>query len=321
VVKALYRFFRSLRLAVVLSLLIAAVSILATVIPQRREAAFYAHTLSPFLAGIVLAAGLDDVFRSVVFLAPVGLFAASLAVCTADRLLSRARRRARRRHGPDLIHAGLLLLIAGAMASALARQEATGYLAPGEAAALPRGYALELLSFRDERYEDGRPRAWVSTVRLSRRGQVLVPSFALEVNRPLRTHGLRVYQLAYAEQARAVLVDPGGVRHPISSGEGFRWEGSLLVLEALEGMEAPHTERAVFEQWEDRRRTAVLRVAPGERIGPFVVEELAAHTVSGLRAVRDPGSGPVLLALIVMSAGLGLTFVQKSKDRQGDPQQ
>jgi cytochrome c biogenesis protein ResB len=123
--EALDRFFRSVKLAVVLLLIIVILSIMATLIPQTQDPGLYFHAYPPLLARVVIALGFDDFFRSLLFPVPVGVFFVNLSVCAVDRLVRRSEGRAKRRRGPDLIHVGLLVLIVGAMVSVFFRREAT----------------------------------------------------------------------------------------------------------------------------------------------------------------------------------------------------
>ena len=304
----LYRFFRSIRLAVVLILIIAALSIISTLIPQGNGTAFYFRKYGTFWGRVILSLDLHDLFRSMLFLMPVALFFTSLAICAAGRVVSRRRSRARPRHGPDLIHLGLLLLIIGAVFSVFGRREVLVYMGAGDEMRLPGSHVLRLVDYRYEQYEDGRPKDWISTVEVRRGAEVVVDSFEIEVNKPLRIGGIRVYQASFAREQRAILEDREGNRKPIAGGQGFEVEGTMMVFR---GMEAGI---AVFEQWRSHTRTAVLRVGIGGRVGDYTVRGFFSREVTGLKAVRDPGFVPVLIALGVVAAGLCLTFIQKRKD-------
>jgi cytochrome c biogenesis protein len=306
----LYRFFRSVRLAVVLLLVLTALSLLATPIPQGREPAFYFHTYPPRLAQLITSLGYSNFFKSWLFLAPCLLFFVNLAVCAVDRIVVRLRRKARRRYGPDLVHIGLLLLIVGALLSAMRRQEGTFYLGKGDSIDLPMGYRLKLLEYVDRRYEDGRPRDWISTVQAARGGRVLADSYAIEVNRPLRLRGLRIYQASFQREDTAMLRDPDGQLVPIHGGEAFRWEKSVLVFAAIDG------ELAVFERYENHAKVEELWRAVSQFIGPYTITELSTRELTGLKAVKDPGFGLVVAALLVVAVGLAFTFTQKSKDKE-----
>ena len=306
---ALYNFFRSIRLAVVLILIIAGLSILSTLIPQGKDTAFYFHTYGSFWAQVILRLRFNDFFRSLLFLIPAGLFFINLSVCAVDRLVNRERRKARRRHGPDLVHIGLLLLLIGAMFSVFGRREGLVYMGEGDEIRLPGEYTVRLLDYRYEEYDNGRPKDWISTVEVSRNGELLIASFPIEVNKPLKIGGINVYQASFAREDRATLRDAQGTSAPISSGEGFEWEGAVVIFQGVEGT------IAVFEKWENHSRTEAYRVGIGDTIGEYTVEELGSRDVTGLKAVKDPGFIPVVIALILVAAGLTLTLIQKRKDK------
>lgn len=307
-VQALYRFFRSVRLAVVLLLVLTALSLLATLVPQGREPAFYFHTYPLLLARLITGLGYANFFQSWLFLVPCLLFLVNLAVCTVDRIAVRLRRKARKRYGPDLLHIGLLLLIVGALLSTWGRREGTFYLGRGDSIDLPLGYRLTLLDYVDRRYEDGRPRDWISTVRAARGQRVVVDSYAIEVNRPLRLRGLKIYQASYKREDAAMLRDPDGQLVAMRAGEALRWENSVLVFAAIDG------QLAVFERYEGHAKVEELWRLVSQFIGPFTIEELSSRELTGLKAVKDPGFGTVLAALAMVAAGLALSFIQKRKD-------
>ena len=187
--EALYRFFKSVRLAIVLLLVLTVLSILATLVPQGQQPAFYFHNYPPLLARLITGLGYSSFFKSWLFLVPCVLFFINLAVCTVDRLAGRLKRKARRRYGPDLVHVGLLVLIVGALFTATGRQEGTFFLGLGDSIDLPMGYRLRLLDYAYQQYEDGRPRDWISTVEARRGESLLEASYPIEVNRPLRLRG------------------------------------------------------------------------------------------------------------------------------------
>jgi hypothetical protein len=307
---ALYKFFRSMRLAVVLILIIAVLSIVSTLIPQGREAAFYFHSYGVYWAQILLILGFDSFFRSLLFLIPVGLFFINLSVCTVDRLANRERRKARRRHGPDLIHIGLLLLVIGAMFSAFGRIESLVYMGEGDEIQVRGQYRTRLVDFEYEEYEDGRPKDWISTVEVRRGEELLFASFPIEVNKPLRIGGVRIYQTSFVREDRALLRDRDGISRPIADGQGFEMEGAMVSFRGIEG------NTAVFERWEQQSRTAIYRTGIGETIGEYTVMELGSRDVTGLKAVKDPGFIPVVVSLIIVAGGLTLTLIQKGKGKE-----
>jgi len=130
-VKALYRFFRSVRLAVVLLLVLTLLSLLSTFVPQGRPDQFYTARYSPFVSGLITGSGMGRFFSSILFLAPVFLFTVNLGVCAVDRFVKRTRAGAKKRYGPDFLHVGLLILIAGGIVTSFARQEKVVWMAEG----------------------------------------------------------------------------------------------------------------------------------------------------------------------------------------------
>jgi hypothetical protein len=311
-VKAVYRFFKSARLAIVLILVIIALALLATLIPQGRPDEWYQGRYSPFLYGLIKLFSLEGFFSSAFFLLPVFLFSVNLAVCTIDRLVVRARTGARRRYGPDLVHIGLLVLIAGGLVTATTRQEKTWQLSEGEDAAISPSYSLHLISFQYLHYDDGSPKDWISTVSVTLNGAPRVASYAIEVNHPLRLAGVTVYQSSWANQGTLEVTQADGVVVTASTGEGFQDGDSFWYF--ADARETGGVWQAVFEEYKGDVRSSTRNVGIGDTIGPFTVRKVSARMVTGLKAVEDPGYAPFLVALALILAGLALTFIQKKGD-------
>ena len=153
-----YKFFRSVKLAIVLILIITFTSIISTFIPQNREASFYIETYSRIASWFILSTGFDSFFKSFIFIFPSILFFVNLAVCTFDRLTGRLKRKVKKRFGPDILHIGLLILIVGGIITFTGRTEAFVKMAEGEKISLTGGYTLTLKSFDFLKYENGRPK-------------------------------------------------------------------------------------------------------------------------------------------------------------------
>jgi cytochrome c biogenesis protein len=307
---ALYKFFKSVKLAVTLILVIAVLSLLSTLIPQSQEPAFYFHRYPAPLARLIVALGFHNFFKSMLFLVPCVLFFINLGVCAVDRLVGRWRRKARSRYGPDLIHIGLLVLVVGALLTTWGRWEKTFYLGKGDPEQLPLGYTLKLLDYRYDQYPDGRPKDWVSTVQVERQGTPVISSYPIEVNRPLRLPRLKVYQASFSREDTALLRDPQGELAEINNGQYFEWQQAILFFAGIEN------DKAVFERWEGHSRIAVYDLSPSEAIGDYTIVELSSRELTGLKAVKDPGFIPVIVALAIVAAGLALTFLQKRGDKQ-----
>ena len=311
---ALYRFFRSVKLAVVLILVIIVFSMLATLVPQGMPDEVYRARYSPVLYMLISSLGLQRFFGSALFLIPVMLFTVNLGVCAADRLVTRARTHAKRRYGPDLMHLGLLVLIAGGLVTALGRHEAAISLADGQEAQAGAGYVVHLLSFQFLKYDNGMPKDWISTVRVVRDGREEIASYPIRVNHPLRLSGITLYQAAWNITGTLTLTGTDGKEVSPQPGDYFEQDGTRWEFAAFEqSADAWEVSFTPYRGTEPSPlQTRHLRV--GESIGPFAVTTILARQTTVLKAVNDPGLAPFFAALILLLAGLGLTFIQKRGD-------
>jgi len=309
--KALYKFFKSVRLAVVLILVITALSLLATLVPQGRGGAYYQGHFSPAVFRLISWFQFDRVFSSPLFLNPIALFTINLGVCAVDRFIRRVRAKAVKRYGPDLIHIGLLVLIAAGLVTALGRQEKDYTIAPGTEAALEHTkYTLSLQSFEFLRYETGSPKAWISTVSVVKDGKTEIASFPIEVNHPLRLKGVTVYQNSWVSEATLKL--PDGTEGTMQAGEVFRDGPSFWYFADI--VRDENVLKALFQEYRGHSIVSMRKVGPADSIGSYTVREVRQSTV--LRAVSDPGFLPVIVALAIAAAGLALTFIQKRREEK-----
>ena len=83
--KKVYDFLRSMRFGILLLLLIAACSVVGTVIPQGREAAWYAQNYTDIHATL-LTLGMDRVFQGWFFITLLVLLCLNLSLCSILRV-------------------------------------------------------------------------------------------------------------------------------------------------------------------------------------------------------------------------------------------
>jgi hypothetical protein len=289
--RTILRFLRSIPLAVTLILVLVFLSIFAT-----------------------LVTGFTDFFHSILFFAPAALFTLSLATCTATRLVRRARTRAPLRLGPDLIHVGLLLLIAGGLLTFATRREQTYTLKEGDSARITSSYTVTVLSLECLKYTSGDPKAWISTIKVTHDGKEEVPSFPIAMNRPLRLPGITLYQYTFASLGTLYLKDAQGKVYAMEAGQGFEADDYVFSFNRTERL--PNGAWYAVFSLAQNGKTAVSRMAvtPGMILGPFTAERVEGILVTGLHAVSDPGALPVFIALALIGAGLALTFIQRRKD-------
>ncbi|MDH4331594.1 MAG: cytochrome c biogenesis protein ResB [Desulfobulbaceae bacterium] len=83
---AIWRFFASVRLALITLFLLALTSIIGTLIPQGKPPAFYIQEYGLNLARFFLTLNIPHMYSSWWFIALLGLFSNNLIVCTIERL-------------------------------------------------------------------------------------------------------------------------------------------------------------------------------------------------------------------------------------------
>jgi len=255
--KRVIKFLTSVKLAIVLLIILAAASVLGTLIPQGRSAEEYAVRYGG-LSTLFIRLQLTGLYHSVWYLALLGLFALNIIVCTLERLAPKWRR-ATKPHvaadpkslaalkvnarlkrsaplaviqsevrellkgarykvraeaqgartsllgrkriggifGSDVVHLGLLVILAGGIVSGATSVRAHLALNEGDIQAAPKA-ALEvrLDKFTTEYYPDGSVKAWKSDVTVLEQKKPVV-SKTISVNHPLTYKGYSFYQTSY----------------------------------------------------------------------------------------------------------------------------
>jgi len=293
IVRGVWSALTSSRTAVTLLLLIAAFCITATLIPPDRSR------------------GALGIFSSWPFVLLCAALASNLACCAARRFILRLRHRARLRLGPDLVHLGLLVLMVAGVLTAAGRREGIAWLAEGDSVRLPDGSSLRLLAFDFESYPDGRPKEWVSTVEVSRDDRVLIPSFDIEVNRPLRAGGLRLYQSEWDAEEAAILVDATGKTITLHQGRVLSSGSETLVFNGIDahgdGNEGRFSRATAGGEEEE------LSLAIGSTVAGLRLESIEERLFSGLMAVKDTGFAVAVAGALIMAAGLALWAAQRAR--------
>jgi len=314
-VTPIFRFFRSIKLAIVLLLVITAGSIIATLIPQGKDISFYQAAYGQFTAQLVTALSLDKYFRSIYFFLPVVLFFVNLGVCSVDRFVRRIKSGSKKRFGPDILHLGLLILTVGAVISFSGRREGYFTFSEGETVSLPDGYEVTLLSFAFLTYENGTPRDWISTVTVKKNANTVVEASDIEVNKPLKIGRMKLYQSSYGMADVLTMTDDEGVSYDIGTDTIIPNGEESLIFRKIEP--APDTGNAgVFDIWKDHKVGGTVRLGPGETAGEYRIDGFSQNMFTGLQVVIDPGYRVVFIALLLIIIGLALTYLQKIGDSQ-----
>ncbi|MDZ7794494.1 MAG: cytochrome c biogenesis protein ResB [Spirochaetia bacterium] len=307
----LLRLLFSLRLAIVLLILITLLSVAGGVLPQGGSAEMYSRLLPAPVAGAVLLLGLDHAFSSPLFFAAAGLFLINLGACTVRRFTAQQKlRRAKRSVGPDLLHIGILVLAAGGVLTSVGREEQDFLLTSGEEHLIGGEYRIELSDFEYQRYEDGAPKDWISTVSVHRGGELLHERVEIEVNAPLRLGSYTLYQVRHAMRPVARFSDGEFRELRLIVGHPTEIDGATVQFAAVPEGAGSDPEEGIFMIREGMKRTA-RRLAVGESLLGLKLRSIRTVHISGLQAVRDPGYTVVLVGFILASLGLAVTYVGK----------
>jgi cytochrome c biogenesis protein ResB len=308
--RLLYRFLKSVRLAIAVILLITALSVLSTLVPQGRESKFYQARYSPALYSLITALSFNRYFSSALFIVPVTILALNLGVCAVDRVVRRMRTRAQKRFGPDIVHIALLVLIAGGLVTTLGRHEEDFVMAQGQETEVTPRYRIKLLSFEYLKYDDGSPKAWISIVDVLHDGVLEARAFPIRVNHPLRLKGISVYQATWENQSTFLFRDTTGAETIAHIGEGFEDADSVWYLADV--VEDGGSQKALLQQYRRNVLVSIRKLAVAESLGQYTLVNVKQKVVTGLRAVSDPGFTTVIVGAALLALGLLLTFAQNS---------
>jgi len=264
--RSAWKFFSSVKLAIVLIILITLASVLGTLIPQGRSAAEYSARYGS-LASLLNGLRLTRLYQSAWYLGLLLLFAVNTVVCTLsrlgpkwrrafgpapetdakavatmrtsarfrlppplaaakDRLAGRLKSRryrldesvegqkavllARKRRlgwfGSDIVHLGLLVILAGGLTSGIAGRRAELALGEGQMADVPHAaFQVRLDKFETEYYPGGGVKDWKSTVTVIEDGAPVLTR-VIEVNEPLRHRGVSFFQQSYGRDWRGARI-------------------------------------------------------------------------------------------------------------------
>ncbi|PKL08953.1 MAG: hypothetical protein CVV51_06260 [Spirochaetae bacterium HGW-Spirochaetae-7] len=312
-----------MRLAIGLIAYLAITSMVATLVPQGLSDEAYGTMYPNLVAELVTQTGFGHFFRSILFMIPSFLFFANLSACTIKRAIREFRKKSGRHHGPDILHMGLMLLVIGSIWSFSGHRQGSVVLAPGDGVNLPDGAVLHLDDFRFERYDDGRPRDWVSVVSILKDGKPVKDRVEVRVNSPLRYAGMTFYQASYEEVPGLALVDEAGTEVVLSQGEEriindvayffMAPEGDGALAGMGSGKPKVSTGRAVIRVG-DGMNVQPLKAGPGDMVGSMRMVGLKTQLATGIEAVSDPGFPLVFIALALIATGTAWTFAQKLKE-------
>jgi len=382
--KSIFKYFSSVKLAIVLLIIITAASMLGTLIPQQRSPEEYIARYNQW-ANLLQRFQLTNLYKSLWFNALLFLFALNIIVCTLDRLspklkkslrprlsvdakdiavlkikeklkkhmnldsaremvkkeLSSRRYRVRETQeenkaflyarkrilgwfGADIVHLGILIIIAGGIISGIGGLRWNLTFSEGSILNVPRAeFKLKLDKFETEYYPSGGVKDWKSTL-IVLENEKPVLNKIVEVNHPLSYKGFVFYQSSWGWDWRNPSVEILAKKREDSSfsrkmelkiGERVKLEGEEIEVSVLEfipdfviGEKGQITSRsldpnnpAVFiEGWQKEEKIfsgwIFAKFPDFDRIHSeketdltFELRDFSAGQISIIQASKDPG--------------------------------
>ncbi len=293
---------RSVRLFLFLLVVFLAMSAIATLVPQGLDESWYVGRFGPGAAGLLKAFGLTTFFSSPHFLILMATMELNLLLCTMPRLVRRVRVASEKEvrsirifaFAPDVIHLGLVVVVAGGMLSATLRQTERFLVPVGTTVHLGDSGTVTVADARQTTDSLGNVVGWTITLRHQDGSQ------ELKINAPIRLAGHRIHFFHFSREPVLYFIDSEDRRHAMRVGEGVQApDGRAYVLAAIDG-EMPRFD--VLSAEGEVEGHATLR--PGEFLGQFRFDGAAVEVLAGFSATRDPGRPFVFVGLMVVVLGL-----------------
>lgn len=406
----LLEFFASVQLALFLLFVLAATSIIGTIIPQNAQPGLYLEQYGPVAARFFELLDIGDMYNSWWFLSLLALFAMNLIVCSLDRIpkviqllrrdnlsttpeqLSRfglkrsidsslpvselsslarqffkdqgwkAKERATdgntgdngsggsglllfaektpwSRYGVYIVHASILVILAGAVLGSpsfgrkVLRQDNFAYkgfvMLPEQASTnhirssrgnipIDLGFTLRCDHFHIDFYDNGMPKTYRSLVTILENGKEVLQR-EIVVNKPLKYKGVTFYQSSYQPYPDYTLQlskkpENISLATTIAPGREMRWEEGSLTYGIINWERQGEVTRRLklwlydgegeaSQIWVDMNKETVIERPSGQYV--LTIKQVYA---TGLQAAKDPGVWLVYLGCALMLVGLYIAF-------------
>ena len=332
----LINFLSSLKLTIPLLILLAALSIIGTLITQNASEGEYLQRYSETTYAIFKGIGLFDMYHSPWFKLLLVLLAINLIFCSLKRLPGvwqqvRKSKSGYARLGTYLTHLGVLIILAGALVGSEWGFKGYVQIIEGEVVEnifldnpqqemRPLGFQVRCDAFRVDFYPDGAPREFLSTLTFFDGGRVVIDHAPLRVNHPLSYGGLSFYQASYGISARPILE----VRK-----KGGKGTSHIMQLRQGEAQPIPGTQEEIgFMRYQEEVHglgEAILLVLltpdsppegfwlfkkEGLQVGEFIFifKALEKKNYTGIQVTHDPSLPIVWTGCSLLVIGMVVTF-------------
>jgi cytochrome c biogenesis protein len=335
---SIINFLSSLKLTIPLLIVLAALSVIGTIITQQASEheylQRYGETTYKFLKGL----GLFNMYHSWWFIGVLVLLAINLIACSWKRLPGvwrqvRKTKSGYARLGTYLTHLSVLLILAGGLIGAILGAKGYVKILEGETVARvllrkpqwmmqPLSFVVRCDAFRVDFYPDGSPKEYISTLTFFEGEHVVLDHVPLRVNHPISYKGLNFYQTDYGISMLPIVEvkKQNGSPHTmqLKQGEAQPIPGTQTQLGFMQyqkhihgGGEAillvlfpPDSEPEGFWLFKGDPGMEGLRVSDFT----FVFKDLEQRYYTGIQVAHNPGVSVVWVGCSLLVIGMMVTF-------------
>lgn len=339
----------SLTLTIPLLILLAALSVIGTVITQNASKAEYLQRYSEETYYIFKGLGLFDMYHSWWFIGVLVLLVVNLIACSWKRLPGvwqqvRKAKSGYARLGTYLTHLSVLLILVGGLIGAVWGFKGYVEIPEGETVegfvlnnprqeVRPLGFQVRCDAFRVDFYPDGAPKEYVSTLTVLDGGEVVIDHAPLRVNHPLSYKGLSLYQASYGIIALPIVE----VRKKGAKGAPYTMQLRQGNVQPIPGTQVQIGFMKYQEHVHDVGEALLLVLftpdsppagfwlfkRKGLPVGDFtfIFKDIEKRYYTGIQVAHDPGVPIVWVGCALLVIGMVVTFTlrrpPKGRSSQG----
>jgi cytochrome c biogenesis protein len=347
-------FFSSLKLTIPLLIVLAALSVIGTLITQQASEHEYLQRYGETTYTILRGLRLLDMYHSWWFIGVLVLLAINLIACSWKRLPGvwqqvRKNKSGYARLGTYLTHLSVLLILVGGLIGALWGFKGYMEIVEGEVvegifldnpqqAMKPLGFQVRCDAFHVDFYPDGSPKEYVSTLTFFEEERAVLDHVPLRVNHPISYSGLNFYQASYG-----IWVSPVVEVREKKGGEGTP---HIMQLRQGEAQPIPGTEVQIgFMRYREQvhgHGEAILLVLFFPNSEPegywlfkhdsgmgdlqvgdftFIFKDIEKKDYTVIQVAHDPGVPVVWVGCSLLVIGMVVTFTLRRPPKRPSSQE
>lgn len=347
---SIINFLSSLKLTIPLLIVLAALSVIGTLITQNASEAEYLHRYSETTYIILKLLGIFNIYHSLWFIGVLILLVINLIACSWKRLPGvwqqvRKAKSGYARLGTYLTHLSVLLILIGGLIGAV--WGAKGYLQILEGETVkgvlqrkfqwmmqPLRFEVRCDAFRVDFYPNGSPKEYVSTLTFLEGERVVLDHIPLRVNHPISYKGLTFYQASYGINPLPIVEVRGkgishtlqleqGEVHPIP-GTGFQI-GFMRYREQVHGhgeaillvLFLPDAEPEGY--WLFRHDSGMGDLQVDDIT--FILKDIEKKNYTGIQVTHNPGVPVVWVGCSLLVIGMVVTFTMRRPPKRTSSQE